>query len=144
MIDHARNVFLAAGAAMSALAAALHVGCIVCGAPWYRLFGAGERMAQLAIAGSWYPTVVTAAIALMLGTWSLYALSAAGIVPTLPFLRSAMCLISAIYLLRGLAVLPLVGFSLVRNSPFWWWSSAICFVIGLTHLIGLEQAWDRL
>src|SRR5512143_1412281 len=105
MMDHARNGFLIAGAALSALAAALHVGCIVFGAPWYRFFGAGERMAQLAVAGSWYPAVVTAAIALMLGTWSLYALSAAGVGPDLPFVRPVLCLITAIYLLRGIAVL---------------------------------------
>ena len=63
-MEDTRNAFLIAGALLSALAAALHVGCIVFGAPWYRFFGAGERMAQMAIAGNWYPTVVTAVIAL--------------------------------------------------------------------------------
>ena len=144
VMDLSGNVFLIAAAALSALAAALHVGCIVFGAPWYRFFGAGERMAQLAIAGSWYPAVVTAAIAFVLGTWSLYALSAAGIGPDLPFVRPVLCLITAIYLLRGLAPLLLVGLSLISNTPFWWWSSAICLGIGLTHLIGLWQTWAQL
>ena len=30
----------------------VHVGCIVFGAPWYRFFGAGEKMAQMADAGN--------------------------------------------------------------------------------------------
>jgi len=136
------NAFLIAGALLSALAAALHVGCIAFGAPWYRFFGAGERMAQMAIAGSWYPTVVTAAIASVLAMWSLYALSGAAVIRALPLLRPALCLITAIYLLRGLAILPLA--LLGKTTPFWWWSSTICLLIGIVHLIGLSQVWARL
>jgi hypothetical protein len=143
-LDDDRNAFLIAGAALSALAAALHVGCIIFGASWYRFFGAGERMAQMAIAGSWYPVVVTAAIAGVLATWSLYALSAAGVAPALPFVRAALCVITGIYLLRGLALLPLAAFSWVKSTPFWWWSSAICLIIGAVHLAGLRQVWGRL
>jgi hypothetical protein len=143
-MDDARNSWLMMGAALSALAAVLHVGCIIFGASWYRFFGAGERMAQLASQGSWYPTVVTFFIAAMLAVWSAYALSGAGIVPRLPLLRLALCAITGIYLLRGMAVLPLVFFSLGRSTPFWWWSSAICLGIGLIHLIGLRQVWERL
>lgn len=141
-MDSTPNAFLIAGAALSALAAALHVGCIVFGAPWYRLFGAGERMAQLALAGSWYPTVITAAIATVLASWSLYALSAAACIPPLPLLRPALCVITAIYLLRGMVILPLMLAG--RSTPFWWWSSMICLGIGTIHLVGLRQVWARL
>ena len=142
MLEDTRNTFLIAGAVLSALAAALHVGCIVFGAPWYRFFGAGERMAQMAIAGSWYPLVVTAAIASVLTGWSLYALSAAGVIRVLPLLRPALCVITAIYLSRGLVILPLVV--LGKSTPFWWWSSLICLFIGAVHLVGLAQVWARL
>ena len=99
-------------------------------------------MAQMAIAGSWYPTVVTAAIASVLAMWSLYALSGAAVIRALPLLRPALCLITAIYLLRGLAILPLA--LLGKTTPFWWWSSTICLLIGIVHLIGLSQVWARL
>ena len=141
-MEDTRNAFLIAGALLSALAAALHVGCIVFGAPWYRFFGAGERMAQMAIAGNWYPTVVTAAIAFVLAMWSLYALSGAGVIRALPLLRLALCAITAIYLLRGLVIVPLVV--LGKSTPFWWWSSMICLLIGSVHLAGLSQVWARL
>jgi len=141
-LEDTRNAFLIAGALLSALAAALHVGCIVFGAPWYRFFGAGERMAQMAIAGNWYPTVVTAAIAFVLAMWSLYALSGAGVIRALPLLRLALCGITAIYLLRGLVIVPLVV--LGKSTPFWWWSSMICLLIGSVHLAGLSQVWARL
>jgi hypothetical protein len=141
-LEEPRNAFLIAGALMSALAAALHVGCIVFGAPWYRFFGAGERMAQMAIAGSWYPTIVTALIASVLGGWSLCALSGASVIRALPLLRPALYVITGIYLLRGLAILPLAV--LGRATPFWWWSSAICLLIGAVHLVGVLQVWPRL
>ena len=141
-MEATRNAFLIAGALLSALAAALHVGCIVFGAPWYRFFGAGERMAQMAIAGNWYPTVVTAAIASILTVWSLYALSGAAVIRALPLLRPALCVVTTIYLLRGLAILPLAV--LGKTTPFWWWSSTICLLIGIVHLIGLSQVWTRL
>jgi len=141
-LEESRNVFLIAGALMSALAAALHIGCIVFGAPWYRFFGAGERMAQMAIAGSWYPAIVTAAIASVLAAWSLYALSGAAVIRALPLLRPALCIITGIYLLRGLVILPLAVVG--KATPFWWWSSAICLFIGAVHLVGLLQVWPRL
>jgi len=141
-LEDTRNAFLIAGAMLSALAAALHVGCIVFGATWYRFFGAGERMAQMAIAGSWRPAAITAAIASVLAVWSLYALSGAGVIRALPLLRPTLCAITAVYLLRGLVILPLVA--LGRSTPFWWWSSAICLFIGAVHVAGLSQVWARL
>lgn len=138
------NPWLIAAGAGSALAALLHLGCIAFGAPWYRFFGAGERMAQLAIAGSPYPTVVTLLIASVLTIWALYALSGAGAIRRLPLLRSALCAITAVYLLRGVVALPFVAQLPERSPAFWYWSSAICLVLGAVHLIGLRQVWARL
>jgi len=143
-IDDTRNYFLIAAASLSALAAVLHLGCIAFGAPWYRFLGAGERMAQMAIAGSWYPAIVTLFIAAVLATWALYALSGAGVIPRLPLTRAIVCIITGIYLLRGAAGLPMAAFMPGRSPAFWWWSSAICLVIGVVHLVGLKQCWDRM
>ncbi|KKK66980.1 hypothetical protein LCGC14_2958640, partial [marine sediment metagenome] len=46
------NICLIVAGTLSAIAAILHLGCIYFGAPWYRFFGAGEQMAQLAEQGS--------------------------------------------------------------------------------------------
>lgn len=91
-----RSSFLVAGAAMSALAAVLHLGCIVFGPSWYRFLGGGEQMAELASTGHWYPTVVTLAIATVLALWSLYALSGAGVIRRLPLVRVALYLVLSI------------------------------------------------
>ncbi len=149
-MPNTRNPLLIVGATLSAIAAALHIGCIYFGAPWYRFFGAGEEMARMAEAGLWYPTVITLAITGVLLLWSLYALSGAGVVRRLPFLRLALCLITGIYLLRGLAGVPLAFFpSLLgpfhdNSLSFVLWSSAICLSFGLVHLFGLRQRWAYL
>lgn len=139
-----RNPFLIVGAALSALAALLHVGCIVFGAAWYRFFGAGERIARMAAAGHWYPTALTLMITAVLSCWAMYALSGAGVIRRLPLVRPALCAITGIYLFRGAAFTPFHGYFPGNTAMFWLWSSAICCVIGLVHLIGLWQAWPRL
>ena len=135
------NGWLVTGAALSAIAALLHLACIVFGAPWYRFFGAGEQMARMAEAGSWRPAIVTAIIAGVLLAWSLYALSGAGVMGRLPWLRTALSAITAVYLIRGLAGFAMPMLMPGRSATFWMWSSAICLGIGLVHLIGTRQAW---
>ena len=61
-----KNKFLVVAAICSGVAALLHLGCIIFGGEWYRFFGAGEQMAQLAEAGHIYPTIVTLVIVILL------------------------------------------------------------------------------
>lgn len=143
-IGAAPNRFLIVAASLSAAAAVLHLGVIAFGAPWYRFFGAGERMAQLAQAGHWYPPVVTACIALVLAIWAGYALSGAGLIRRLPLLRPALCAITAVYLLRGLVIIPVAVSAPSAATAFGLWSSAICLGFGIVHLVGLIQVWTKL
>ena len=143
-MQDSRNTFLIIGAALSALAALLHAGCILFGASWYRFFGAGEQMARMAAAGHWYPAVLTSGIVAVLSGWALYALSGAGVIRRLPFVRFSLCIITGIYLLRAVAFAPFHKYFPGNSTAFWLWSSTICFVIGLVHLVGLWQAWPRL
>lgn len=137
------NPFLLAGGILSALAAVAHLGCIVFGAPWYRFLGAGEQMVQMHLAGHWYPTVATLVIAAMLFTWSAYALSGAELIRRLPLLRFVLCIVTGIYLARGLGFYFLMPHFPGNSPTFWVLSSAICLGIGLVHLIGLRQTWPR-
>jgi hypothetical protein len=137
------NAWLAAGAALSAIAAVLHVCIIFGGAAWYRFFGAGERMALAAERRSWRPTVITAGIALVLFAWSAYALSGAGIIPELPMRAPALSGITAVYLLRGLILFPAAAFAPKKVTPFVLWSSLVCLGFGVVHFVGLAQAWAK-
>ncbi|WP_049631386.1 hypothetical protein [Cellvibrio sp. pealriver] len=136
-----KNNYLIIAAVCSAVAALMHVGCIIFGGDWYRFFGAGEQMAQMAEAGHIYPTIVTSVIVVVLTLWSLYALSGAGVIMRLPLLRVGLCVIAAIYLLRGIVFIPLIPMFPENSTTFWLVSSAICFAFGLMYALGIKQSW---
>ncbi|HEY5800510.1 MAG TPA: hypothetical protein VIT92_09835 [Burkholderiaceae bacterium] len=135
MTNHALQI----GAALSAAAGLLHVAIILGGPRWYRAFGAGERFVYAARQGSWRPALITGGIALVLFCWSAYALSGAGMIAPLPLLGPALAGITAIYLLRALAIVPLELFAPGRSTRFLRWSSAVCLVYGAAHLAGTVQ-----
>ena len=128
------NKLLVVGAALSGLAALMHLACLVLGAPLFRLLGAGEQMAQLHSAGHWYPTVVTLVIAGVLTAWSAYALSGAGVIRRLPLPRTVLSAITAIYIIRGVAFVPVMAYFPGNSVTFWVVSSSICLLIGMSTL----------
>ena len=139
------NYYLVAAGCLSALAALMHVGCIVFGASWYRFFGAGEQMASMAEQGLLKPTIITSFIVVVvLSIWALYAFSAAGLVMRLPVIRIALIVITMMYIVRGVAGFYFVANPMGRSPEFWIWSSVICVSIGMLHLIGLKQQWSSL
>ncbi|WP_096085713.1 hypothetical protein [Agaribacterium haliotis] len=144
-----KNTPLLIAGGLSFSAALAHIAVIFGGPDWYRAFGAGEQLATMAAQGKAYPTIITLAIAAVLTTWALYALSGAKLIIRLPLLRSCLVLISAVYCTRGI-----YGFFLpfVIQTPhvqamglkFWFTSSSICLVIGLFYAAGLKQAWPEI
>jgi putative oxidoreductase len=131
-------------------AAVLHLAIIAGGPEWYRFFGAGEVMSRGAARGSPWPAVLTAGIAAVLGVWTLYALSGAGVIRRLPLLRTALVLIATIYLARGILGIPLVVLAddpyangLEARMTFMIVSSAICIGLGLCYAVGAAQVGKR-
>jgi hypothetical protein len=143
-VRNAAQPWLLAAAALSATAALLHLAIIAGGPRWYRFFGAGEDMARMAEQGSARPALITIFIAAVLATWSAYALAAAGWLPRLPLMRTALVLISAAYLLRGLILVPALAINGGRVDTFVLWSSLIVLVFGLTYSVGTFLAWPAL
>ena len=139
-----RNKWLMVGGILSALAAILHLGVIVGGPAWYRFFGAGEGMAQAAERGSVTPPLITLAIAALLMIWALYAFSGAGIIRRLPLLRTALILISAVYLLRAFALLPILILRPELVDTFAVVSSLIVLGYGIAYTIGTWSQWSAL
>lgn len=122
----------------------LHLAVIVGGADWYRFTGAGEQMARWVERGAIAPHLYALAIAAVLLIWAAYALSGAGVIGRLPLLRAGLVTISAIYLVRGLALVVPLAPRPGAPPHFWVWSSAIVLAIGLLHAVGTWRAWDRL
>ncbi len=138
------NPWLVTGGVLSALAGFLHLAVIAGGPDWYRFFGAGEQMARMAEQGLLTPAVVTVAIAALLFTWSAYAFAGARMIRRLPLMRTALVAITAIYLLRGLVLVPALAIQGSGIDAFTLWSSLIVLVYGLTHAIGTWRAWPLL
>ena len=138
------NPWLVLAGALSATASLVHLAIIVGGAPWYRFFGAGERMAQLAEARSLRPTLITLGIATVLAAWAAYAFAGAGLIARLPLMRPALVAISAVYLLRGVAPVPVLMATRGRVTSFWIWSSLIVLAFGIVYAVGTWRAWPEL
>ena len=138
------NRWLIAGGTLSAAAAILHVAIIFGGPDWYRFFGAGEGMARAAEQGSSRPALVTCAIAAVLLAWALYAFSGAGLIRRLPLLRTALVAITAVYLVRALAPLPMLILKPELVGGFAIWSSLVVLAYGLAYAVGTCRAWPRL
>ncbi len=137
------NVWLVAAGSMSAAAALAHLAVIAGGPDWYRFFGAGEGMARAAERGLLIAPLITTGIAAVLAIWAAYAFSGADLIPRLPLLRIGLVTITAIYILRGLWILP--GLPLLGRTPsFIFWSSVIVLIIGATYAVGTWKAWSTL
>ncbi|WP_046006444.1 hypothetical protein [Pseudoalteromonas rubra] len=144
----AKNRPLIIAGCLSFLASLFHLLCIWGGPDWYLVMGAGQAMADMAAAGDLYPTLITSFIAVMLAIWGVYALSGAGIIIRLPFLKTALILITSIYLLRGIAGLfaPFASTSAAiqqNSTTFWLVSSLICCAYGACYLLGTIKLWGE-
>ena len=139
-----RNPWLVVGGLLSAGAALLHLAIAAGGPDWYRFFGAGERMARMAERGSPSPTIFAVAITAMLAIWAAYAFAGAGLIRRLPLMRTALVLISAVYLLRGLVLVPALAIHGRGVSAFTVWSSLIVLAYGIIYALGTRRAWPAL
>jgi hypothetical protein len=138
------NFYLISGAVGSGAAAILHFGCIIFGGDWYRFFGAGEKMALLAEAGSPIPTRITGVIILVLLVWTYLALAGMGMLPKPPLLRYLLAGIALIYLIRALSVFWLIEVMRGNSISFWFFSSLICLILGISYLVGAMKIWNSL
>lgn len=117
---------------------------IIGGPDWYRFFGAPEQYAVAASRGSIVPALVTSGIVVGLTIWAAFAASGAGWIARLPLLRTGLVVITAIYLERGLLIIPVVIYVPYPDGGFDYWSSALVLVYGLVHAVGLWRAWPAI
>ena len=122
--------FFVIAAVLNFAISGLHIYIIARGAPAYRSFGAGEQMAQAAEKGSIIPILVTFGISLVFFIWGLYALAGARVLPELPWTRTILIVIAAIYVARGLGII-------FKRDAFMVITSCVSPDTGLIHAAGL-------
>ena len=131
------NYYLVIAGLLSLLASVLHLLIIYKGTSWLKYFHAGEKLVKLSEQGSQIPNIVTFFIASVLFIWALYAFSGAHLIRALPLLFPALIIIASLYLLRGLAVIPLYFLFPEKADGFMLWSSIVSFIFGLFYLMGI-------
>ncbi len=87
-------------------------------------------MAQAAEKGSIIPILVTFGISLVFFIWGLYALAGARVLPELPWTRTILIVIAAIYVARGLGII-------FKRDAFMVITSCVSLGTGLVHAVGL-------
>jgi hypothetical protein len=140
----ARAPLLKLAGFLSAGVAALHLYILFAGAPAYRYFGAGERMARMAELGSPVPSLITAALVAVFAVWAAYAFAGAGLIARPPLLRTGLVAIGLIYTARGLVAVPQLLWILSGGSIRHLLFSLASLAIGLAYLAGTRQAWATL
>lgn len=145
------NKALTIAGTLSTLGGALHLGIIMGGPDWYRFFGAGEGMAQMAEKGMTYPIVGTASIAFILFIWAAYAFSGAGVIRRLPLLRTGLVVISSIFSVRALFGIAVVNYidhpyanELQARPMFMLGTSLVCLIYGFFYIVGTITSWSAL
>jgi len=125
----------------SACLAVLHLHIVLVGAPAYRYFGAGERMARLSEQGSLAPALATLGLALVFAAWAAYAFSGAGLLRRLPFLKTGLLVIGLVYTMRGVLLGPQVVWFLSGHRaavpPRQLLFSGAALLIGIAYLGGV-------
>ena len=124
---------LIAGAALSFATAASHAAIAV---------SAGH--AHGLEVGSINAAIATVMLTALLIVWGLYALSASGSMAPLPMVRPAIYGITAIYLARGLFLLPqMMGYNIFTDAgPVTGYDllfSAFTLAVGAIHMAGVTQ-----
>ncbi len=103
-----------------------------------------HKTAIYAAATAASPVFATLLVVCLLLVWGAYALAAAGRIAPLPLMPQAIAAITALYLVRGMFVVPqMMGYNLFTTgypvtTADLLFSSAV-LVIGLVHAAGLAQ-----
>ena len=140
-----RTWLLAAGAVSLAMAL-FHIGIVVVGEPAYRNFG-GSSFAQQAAAGSWVPAAMLLTIATVFALFAYYGFAGARIGPRPPLLRTGLIVVSLLYGVHGLFVVPeLIARLTHRPSgmPSHLGVDAIFLAMALPYVAGTIMAWPDL
>jgi len=132
------RVLLLVAAGCSFWVTVVHLGIATFGPSWYRWFGAPSLAKRIEQGAALGPTLMTLGVAALFAVWACYALAGAGAIRRLPLLRIGLFVIAAIYLLRGVQVVPEVvglarGVVPARFVAF----SAFSAFAGVVYLLGV-------
>ena len=117
---------------IAAVAAIWHLLCILGGPSWFAFARAPQQVIASAQQGTLLAPLSTLVVAGLMFTCSAFAFSAAGLIRSLPLLKSALITITILCILRALSAIPSLVYAndldlwqLVASSV--WLYTGICF-----------------
>ena len=131
----------------------LHIATIFGGPAWYRIIGAPEPIVQMAAKGHAVPVIICVLAAAVLFACAAFAFSGAGLIRRLPFLRTALVLITVALLIHGIAFIPIVMVAPETMTGIYDGegvntilivTSVICLVGAIGYALGARQAWRQM
>lgn len=144
MNRQSKQTALLTGAAISLFGAVIHWISPLLGPDWYAWLRAPQFVVESARAGTWQAPTGAVVIGGLMFVCALYAWSAMGRMARLPLLRTALVVIAAIGLLRGLALLPYAWKVPQLLDTFDVVGSLVWFVAGLGFALGARRNWAGL
>lgn len=128
---------------IAAAAAIWHLLCILGGPSWFAFARAPQQVIASAQQGTLLAPLSTLFVAGLMFTCSAFALSAAGLIRSLPLLKSALITITILCILRALSAIPSLVYAndldlwqLVASSV--WLYTGICFLAGTVRQLKTE------
>lgn len=139
--------FLGTAAVVNFLLGLLHVAAVFGGETAARFFTAPPAI--LAMIRDRSPMIYPVAVVMLalFGVFGFYAWSGGGFMRRLPLLRTGLLAVTAIYLLRGLAIAPQIVAAQRHPGvlpPQAFVFSAIALLLGLVYLAGTIGRWRQL
>ncbi len=132
------KLLISAGVIASA-SAIWHLLCILGGPSWFAFARAPQQIIDSAVQGTLLAPIGTIIVASLMFACTIFAFSAVGLIRKVPLLKSALFIIAALCLLRGLIAVP----TFVTSSGLDTWqivASTVWFYVGICFVAcSIEQ-----
>ncbi len=138
------TVILVLGAVLPILGGLLHILIIFGGYYWHQYFHAPQFILESVSAGTWLAPIAGIIVASLFILSGLYALSAAGLVRRLPFLKLGLLVIGILFTVRGLLLFHLIYWKPEVIDAFRVISGLIFLFSGLAFLVGTYFRWSKI
>lgn len=144
-MSQAARSYIIASAALCAAGAVVHLAAIPLGASWYAFIGAPHGLIHMLGQGSLRPAITCVVIAVLLAVWSVYGLSAVGLVRRLPASRLVLALVALVLVGRSVVLPSVAAFAPAalagicgrcqQLNGFVLATSALCLLIGAGYAV---------
>lgn len=130
--------------AIATFGALIHWVAPLLGLDWYRFLTSPQWVVDSARNGTWPAPVGAIVVGALMQACGVFALSATGIIPRLPLLRTAICFIAILCTVRGALIFPMLWMVANRLSAFDITASMVWLCAGMCMGLGTYLRWAEL